>query len=314
MKKLIIVVIILCIIIALGIAIFLVTDNENETETKLEEAKFYVLDGAIYEKDVILNEDAVKGNIEKLNSIYENYLKDKDMNVYFSIIPDKTYFAENKMDSEYKKIENSTMEKLNSEISYFDISKSLNLNDYYKTDMHWKQENLEKVVNIIQNELNIESDEKVKYEEKSLGDFYGTYYDEIENNVSPDELVYLSNNVLESCKVYNEETKLEEPIYNLNRVEKTGNKYDLFLSGASSIQKIINENVDNGRKLILFRDSFGSSIAPLIAGQYEEILLIDLRYINYSILSDYIDFSEFANQDVLFLYSSRVINKAGIFR
>ena len=314
MKKLIIVVIILCIIIALGIAIFLVTDNENETETKLEEAKFYVLDGAIYEKDVNLNEEAIKGNIEKLNSIYENYLKDKNMNVYFSIIPDKTYFAENKMDSEYKKIENSTMEKINSEISYFDISKSLNLDDYYKTDMHWKQENLEKVVNIIQNELNLESDEEVKYEEKSLGDFYGTYYDEIENNVSPDELVYLSNNVLESCKVYNEETKLEEPIYNLNRVEKTGNKYDLFLSGASSIQKIINENVDNGRKLILFRDSFGSSIAPLIAGQYEEILLIDLRYINYSILSDYIDFSEYANQDVLFLYSSRVINKAGIFR
>lgn len=313
MKKLIIGIII-CLIIVVGITIFLINKNNNEDENQVEEAKFYVLDGAIYEKDVNLNEEAIKGNIEKLNSIYENYLKDKNMNVYFSIIPDKTYFVENKMDSEYKKIENSTMKKLNSEISYFDISKSLNLDDYYKTDMHWKQENLEKVVNIIQNELNIESDEEVKYEEKSLGEFYGSYYDEIENNVSPDELVYLSNNVLESCKVYNEETKLEEPIYNLNRVEKTGNKYDLFLSGASSIQKIINENADNGRKLILFRDSFGSSIAPLIAGQYEEILLIDLRYINYSILSDYIDFSEYANQDVLFLYSSRVINKAGIFR
>ena len=313
MKKLIIGIII-CLIIVVGITIFLINKNNNRDENQVEEAKFYVLDGAIYEKDVTLNEDAVKGNIEKLNSIYENYLKDKNMNVYFSIIPDKTYFVENKMDSEYKKIENSTMEKLNSEISYFDISKSLNLDDYYKTDMHWKQENLEKVVNIIQNELNIESDEEVKYEEKSLGEFYGSYSDEVENNVSPDELVYLSNDVLESCKVYNEETKLEEPIYNLNRVEKTGNKYDLFLSGASSIQKILNVNVDNGRKLILFRDSFGSSIAPLIAGQYEEILLIDLRYINYSILSDYIDFSEFANQDVLFLYSSRVINKAGIFR
>lgn len=313
MKKLIIGIII-CLIIVVGITIFLINKNNNKDENQVEEAKFYVLDGAIYEKDVNLNEEAIKGNIEKLNSIYENYLKDKNMNVYFSIIPDKTYFAENKMDSEYKKIENSTVEKLNSEISYFDISKSLNLDDYYKTDMHWKQENLEKVVNIIQNELKLESDEKIKYEEKSLGDFYGTYYDEIENNVSPDELVYLSNDVLENCKVYNEETKLEEPIYNLNRVEKTGNKYDLFLSGASSIQKIINENADNGRKLILFRDSFGSSIAPLIAGQYEEILLIDLRYINYSILSDYIDFSEYANQDVLFLYSSRVINKAGIFR
>ena len=209
MKKLIIGIII-CLIIVVGITIFLINKNNNKDENQVEEAKFYVLDGAIYEKDVNLNEEAIKGNIEKLNSIYENYLKDKNMNVYFSIIPDKTYFVENKMDSEYKKIENSTMEKLNSEISYFDISKSLNLDDYYKTDMHWKQENLEKVVNIIQNELNLESDEEVKYEEKSLGDFYGTYYDEIENNVSPDELVYLSNNVLESCKVYNEETKFKQ--------------------------------------------------------------------------------------------------------
>ena len=48
--------------------------------------------------------------------------------------------------------------------------------------------------------------------------------------------------------------------------------------------------------------------------EYEEIVLIDLRYVNYTILSNYVNFSDYENQDVLFLYSSRVINKSGIFR
>ena len=91
MKKLIIGIII-CLIIVVGITIFLINKNNNKDENQVEEAKFYVLDGAIYEKDVNLNEEAIKGNIEKLNSIYENYLKDKNMNVYFSIIPD-LYFS-----------------------------------------------------------------------------------------------------------------------------------------------------------------------------------------------------------------------------
>ena len=88
----------------------------------------------------------------------------------------------------------------------------------------------------------------------------------------------------------------------------------MFLSGASSIQIIQNQENNTGNKLIIFRDSFGSSLAPLLINNYEEILLIDLRYVNYNILENYIDFSEYENSDVLFIYSSRVINKTGILR
>ena len=56
----------------------------------------------------------------------------------------------------------------------------------------------------------------------------------------------------------------------------------------------------------MFRDSFGSSIAPLLVENYKKIILIDLRYISSKILGSYI---EFKDQDVLFLYSTVVLNQ-----
>lgn len=61
-----------------------------------------------------------------------------------------------------------------------------------------------------------------------------------------------------------------------------------------------------GKELLLFRDSFGSSIAPLLLENYSKITLIDLRYLSKDILENYI---EFENQDVLFLYSTLVLNQ-----
>ena len=328
-KKIIIGIALLILIIAIAVTVILLIINNKQKNNKPEDVQtdFYVADGGIYEKTGNMNENAITSNIEKINNVYDKYLQ--NMNVYFTTIPDKTYYLENKIDSDFSNIQTEIEKNLNSNINYFDISNSLTLGDYYKTDMHWKQENLNNVVSTIQNEMKI-SKREVKYEEKSLGDFYGAYYKEIDNmekeetiseneivptnSVAHDELKYLTNEEIENSKVYNEETKQDEPIYNLEKVEETGNKYDMFLSGASSIQIIQNQENNTGNKLIIFRDSFGSSLAPLLINNYEEILLIDLRYVNYNILENYIDFSEYENSDVLFIYSSRVINKTGILR
>ena len=53
------------------------------------------------------------------------------------------------------------------------------------------------------------------------------------------------------------------------------------------------------KNLILFRDSYGSSLAPLLASGYRTITLVDLRYLSSDQLDQYIDFED---QDVLFLY------------
>ena len=81
--------------------------------------------------------------------------------------------------------------------------------------------------------------------------------------------------------------------------------YDIFLSGAVSLIKITNPMGDEGKRLIVFRDSFGSSLTPLLMSGYSEITLIDTRYINPVMMSRYV---EFTNQDVLFLQSTLVLN------
>ena len=293
-----------------------VDNSLSNTNTNEEQSNnFYVADGAIYEKTGTVNENAILANTEKINKTYQQYLQ--NMNVYFTIIPDKTYYLEDKLDTDFKDVVENVESNLNSNIQYFDISSVLELEDYYKTDMHWKQENLDNVVEVIEKEMKIQNGnyEEPNYEEKILGDFYGTYYKEQkENNIEPDELKYLTNEEIEKSTVYNAETESNEPVYNISKAKETGNLYDAFLSGASAIEIIKNEQSETGKKLILFRDSFGSSIAPLLINEYEEIVLIDLRYVNYTILSNYVNFSDYENQDVLFLYSSRVINKSGIFR
>ena len=70
---------------------------------------------------------------------------------------------------------------------------------------------------------------------------------------------------------------------------------------------IKNPNAENDRKLVIFRDSFASSFAPLLSENYSEIVLIDLRYIMSDMVREYVDFE---NADVLFMYSTRLINNS----
>ena len=65
----------------------------------------------------------------------------------------------------------------------------------------------------------------------------------------------------------------------------------------------MNENVKN-RKLIIFRDSYTSSIAPLLIPYFSEIELIDLRYYSSDLLN--ID----GDSKVLFIFGSEVLNNS----
>ena len=77
----------------------------------------------------------------------------------------------------------------------------------------------------------------------------------------------------------------------------------------SSNDKKTEENTENktGRELVVFRDSFASSFVPLLVEGYDKITLIDTRYISPKILSQYIEFND---QDILFLYSTSIINNS----
>ena len=265
----------------------------------------YEIDGGIYKMEYPLKTANLEKSAKKINDIYNKHLK--NMNVYYSIIPDKSYYLKNdnhlKMDfNEIEKIMNENLK----ELQYIDISEVLTIEDFYKTDLHWKQEELQEVIEKITTELGLQN-KNTSYEAQNLGDFYGTYYGQLGLKLSPDEMYILNNDIIENCKVYNYETQEITGVYNF---KNSDDKYDVYLSGATPLITIENPNASTTKELLLFRDSFGSSVAPLLVDNYKKIILIDIRYMSSSLLDKYI---EFDGQDVLFLYSALVLN-SGVFR
>lgn len=265
----------------------------------------YEIDGGIYKIEYPLQTANIEKSAQKINSIYNKYLK--NMNVYYSIIPDKSYYLKNdnhlKMD--YENLEKIMSENL-TDLQYIDISENLTIDDFYKTDLHWKQENLKVVTDKIITGMGLDN-KNTSYEIQHLGEFFGAYYGQLGLNVKPDEMYILNNDIIENCKVYNYETQETTGVYNF---KNSDDKYDVYLSGATPLITIENPNASTTKELLLFRDSFGSSVAPLLVDNYKKITLIDIRYMSSSLLDKYI---EFDGQDVLFLYSALVLN-SGVFR
>ena len=69
---------------------------------------------------------------------------------------------------------------------------------------------------------------------------------------------------------------------------------------------IENPNAKTDKELYIFRDSYGSSLAPLLVDGYKKITVIDLRYIASPLLPNYIDFKE--GSDALIINCIDVIN------
>ena len=152
----------------------------------------FVISDSIYKMEYPLSTTRIEKSADKINAVYQKYLQ--NMNVYYAIIPDKNYYLENDdhLKFDYEQIKQIMENKL-PDMNYIDIWKSLELEDYYKTDLHWKQENIQNVVQTIQNNMNLESTAQIEYIEKDMGDFYGTYYGQLGLNLPPDKLKVLTN-------------------------------------------------------------------------------------------------------------------------
>ncbi|HHX62549.1 MAG TPA: hypothetical protein GX707_17825 [Epulopiscium sp.] len=282
---------------------------------KKDNNDIYVIGDNVFKMEYPLDVGSVYEMSEKMNKVYELYLK--DMNVFYSIIPDKNYFRKDDQTHlimDYEKLQEIMIENVEN-MTYIDIIDSLELDDYYKTDTHWKQEKLSKVVKTLSEQMEFEKDvNNIMYTQKTYNPFYGVYYGQSALNIEPDTLIYQTTDKMNQISVYNYENSAGEEmptsIYDEKKLGKM-DSYDVFLSGATPLLTIKNPGNKSGKELIIFRDSFGSSLAPLLIEEYSKLMLVDLRYISHEAIGDFIDFGD---QDVLFLYSTLVINSSEIIQ
>lgn len=270
---------------------------------------YYLAEGHVSKLEYPMNRTMLDYGADRFRDIYERYLKESGGTVYLSVIPDKNYvLAEENgyLSLDYEELI-AYLREQTAYMEYIDITGLLSADDYYKTDTHWRQERLLETAKTLAAAMGVTLN--WEYETVTLDTpFYGVYYGQTALPLLPDSLRYLTNEKLEQCTLtsYDTGVPVEKPVYDLEKANGR-DPYELFLSGSDALQVLENPNAQTDRELIVFRDSFGSSLIPLLAEGYRTITLIDIRYIDSSILDRYVDFH---GQDTLFLYSTLLLNNS----
>ena len=266
-----------------------------------------------------LNMELLDNASNKFNYLYETYLKDNNHNIYLSIIPDKNYFM---VEDDYLKLDYEllveTMKSNTSYMEYIDIFDLLSLQDYYHTDTHWRQENIIDISNRLTQKMGFKHNE-TQYTHNILTDenelpyeFKGVYTGQYGLPTNNDMIYYLTSDIIDNCIVTSLSSGKPQEIemYSFNKAYGK-DSYEMFLNGTEALITIENPKATSDKELILFRDSFGSSLAPLLVQNYSKITLVDIRYMDSKLIGNFIEFND---QDVLFLYSTILLNNSSAFK
>lgn len=281
---------------------------------KTDNNKLYMKEGHISKLEYPENEKMMEYGIERFKAIYDKFLKGNGRNIYLSIIPDKNYFLAEKYgypSIDYEKFIYYFKDEMDY-AEYINIVPHLEIDDYYKTDSHWKQEKITGIAKYISERMGADKT-LIKYKVKKLDKpFYGVYKGQSALPCDADEIKYLTNETMEKAivKYYDTGLPKEGEMYDMKKAQGK-DPYEMFLSGSTPLVTIENPDFQNDRELIIFRDSFGSSIAPLLSQRYKKTTVIDIRYVQSDFLGNLVDFN---TQDVLFLYSVAMLNNSNVLR
>ena len=269
----------------------------------------YLHSGFAVKQEGKLNEDSVNHALERFGHIYDRYLEDS--RIYLAVVPDKGYYLtkENGFPAmDYGQL----MSQMRFDWAQsVDLTTVLSKEDYYRTDTHWRQEALLPTAKLLAQAMG-QTGPTAQYTPKALErPFYGVYYGQAALPMQPDTMYIMESPALEGVKLtgyddYGRPVSL--PLYNL---EAGDDLYDVFFEGSKqSLVVMENPNARTDKELVIFRDSFGCSLAPLLLEDYARITLVDLRTLSSMALY----MVNYKDADVLFLYSTIVLNNPDSFR
>lgn len=266
-----------------------------------------LVDGQAMKLEYPLHTDALDANLGKLTAVNRQFLEGAEK-IVFTVVPDKAYYLAG---STYPKMDYAALFDRVSGLDfarYVDITDLLHGSDYYRTDLHWNQADILPAANRLCEALGIEAPDGL--EETVLGDFYGVYYGQAALPMQADTMTILENDHTRESTVQAYGGKTETAVYDLPLFSGR-DAYDVFLSGSSGLLTVTNPLGNPAKKLVVFRDSFGSSLVPLLLQGYGQVELVDIRYLPAAQLGKLVDFE---GKDVLFVYSTTVLNTPGIFK
>ena len=189
-----------------------------------------------------MQEDSIAHAARRFDYLYDTYLSGTNCRLYLSVIPDKNAFLASSHGYpalDYGAFTQSLREKA-PYLTYLPIGDLLSLEDYYRTDLHWRQEMLAPTAKALADAMGVSLTED--FTEVTLDTpFYGVYRGQSALPMEPDKLAYLTNSVIEGCRVYDYENSAYLPVYTFEKADGS-DPYEIFLSGPKSLLRIENPN------------------------------------------------------------------------
>ncbi len=275
--------------------------------------EIYITDGFAAKQEYPYNPESTQHAIDRFTYLYEKYLAQSGSDIYMTVVPDKGYYLAQQsghLAMDYAQMFADYREGM-PWATHVDLTDCLSGTDYYRTDTHWRQENLLAAAQKLCQAMGVSGPKAADYTQTALErPFYGVYYGQAALPMKPETMYIMESQLLSDCTVYDWESGKTNPVYDLSKLSSK-DLYDVFLSGSRSLLTIENPNASTDRELIVFRDSFGSSMVPLLVQDYASVTVVDIRYIQIDVLERFL---EFKGQDVLLLYSTLVLNNSSTLK
>ena len=183
----------------------------------------YLAEGYVSRLEYPMQEDSIAHAAQRFKYLYDTYLSGTDCRLYLSVIPDKNAFLASSHGYpalDYGAFTQSLRGKT-PYLTYLPVDDLLSLEDYYRTDLHWRQEQLTDVAARL---LEGWGPKPLAPSGRRLcpPPYYGVYYGYAALPMEPDTIRYLTNDTLESCTVYHYETGQTTGIYDGGEGRRAG--------------------------------------------------------------------------------------------
>lgn len=147
---------------------------------------------------------------------------------------------------------------------------------YYRTDHHWTTMGAHLAYVQFCHTMGIEAKPLEHFALKEVSDrFYGTIYSKTLDPSAKPDAIYAATNLPKVTVTFDKD---EDPgsLY-IETFLAQKDKYAYFLGGNHGIVDIRTQ-ADNGKTLVILKDSFANCFVPYLLEDYAHIIMVDLRY------------------------------------
>ena len=165
-------------------------------------------------------------------------------------------------------------------VGYIDVLSELEKhkdeNIYLRTDHHWGALGAYYAARLFAGQLQLPFTDISGFTSASF-DFVGALYNYSKAEVlkdNPDKFVYYIPRQSYTCDYHTADTF--EYVFT-GSLFSSSSSYSKFIYG-DSYSVHIKTGVNNGRKLLIYKESYGNALAPFLISSFEEIYIADIRY------------------------------------